>query len=120
MRPGSVEGVHICVEHTVELLLMQDQEMIEALTPYTAEESLTDGIRARGVIRSFENLDVTRLRNPSEAHPKLAVVITDEVLRSYTKGGGFPNRYVRSRRRWEIVVMRGRRHGPLCESVIQS
>ena len=69
---------------------MQDQEMIEALTPYTAEESLTDGIRARGVIRSFENLDVTRLRNPSEAHPKLDVVITDEVLRSHTKGGGFP------------------------------
>jgi hypothetical protein len=93
--------------------------VIEALTPYTAEESLTDGIRARGVRRSCENLDVTRLRNPSEAHPKLAVVITDEVLRSHTKGGGFPKRYVRSRRRWEIVVMRGRQDGPLCESVIQ-
>jgi hypothetical protein len=53
MRPGSVEGVHIRVEHTVELLLIQDQEMIEALTPYTAEESLTDGIRARGVMKEF-------------------------------------------------------------------
>ena len=69
---------------------MQDEQMIEALTPYTAEESLTDAIRARGVIRSFENLDVTSLRNPSEANSKLAIVITDEVLGSHTKGGGFP------------------------------
>jgi hypothetical protein len=60
--------VHIRVEHAVELLLMQDEQMIEALTPYTAEEPLTDGIRARGVIRSFKNLNVTRLSNPSEAH----------------------------------------------------
>jgi hypothetical protein len=69
---------------------MQDQEMIEALTPYAAEEPLTDSIRARGVRRSFQNLDVTRLRNPSEAHPKLAIVITDEILRPHTKSSGFP------------------------------
>ncbi len=69
---------------------MQDEQMIEALTPYTAEESLTDGIRARGVRRGFKNLNVTRLRNPSEANAKLAVVIMDEVLRPHTKGGGFP------------------------------
>ena len=69
---------------------MQDEQVIETLTPHTSEKPLTDGIRARGVIRSFENLDVTRLRNPSEAHPKLAIVITDEVLRPHTKGGGFP------------------------------
>ena len=90
MRPGPVEVVHIRIEHALELLLMQDEQMIEALTPYTAQEPLTAGIRARGVIRSFENLNGTRLRNPSEANAKLAIVITDEVLRPHTKGGGFP------------------------------
>lgn len=65
--------------------------MIETLTPYTAKEPITYGIRAWGVRRSFKNLDVTRLRNTSEAHPKLAVVITDEVLRPHTKGGGEPS-----------------------------
>jgi len=35
MRPGSVEVVHIRVEHALELLLMEDQQMIEALTPHT-------------------------------------------------------------------------------------
>jgi hypothetical protein len=58
------------------LLFMEDEQMIEALTPYTAEESLTDGIRALGVRRRFENLTVTRMSNPSEARTKLAVVIT--------------------------------------------
>jgi hypothetical protein len=58
--------------------------MIETLKPYTAEEPLTDGIRAWGVIRSFKNRYVTRLGNPSEAHPKLAIVLMDEVLRPHT------------------------------------
>ena len=49
-----------------------------------AEEPLTDGIRSWGVIRSFRNRYVTRLGNPSEAHPKLAIVLMDEVLRPHT------------------------------------
>jgi hypothetical protein len=80
---------------------MQDEQMIEALTPHTAQETLTDGIGSRGAIRGFEYLDATCLRNPGEAHPKLAIVIPDEVLRPHTKGGGFPKRYVPSKHRWE-------------------
>ena len=49
MRPGSVEVVRIRVEHAVELLLMEDEQMIEALTPDTSQEPLTDGIGSRGV-----------------------------------------------------------------------
>ena len=103
MRPGSVEVVHIRVEHAVELLLMEDEQMIEALTSYTSQEPLTDGIRSRSVIRSFENLDVTHISKPRETHSKLAIVITDEVLRPHAIGGGFPQRYVQSKRRWDIV-----------------
>ncbi len=33
MRAGLVEVVYIRMKHTVELLLMQDEQMIEALTP---------------------------------------------------------------------------------------
>ena len=89
MRSSSVEVVHICAQHPVKLLLMEDEQMIEALTSYTSQEPFTDGIRSRCVIRGFENLDGTRLSKPREAHPKLAIVITDEVLRSHTIGGGF-------------------------------
>jgi hypothetical protein len=89
MRPGSIEVVHVCVEHAVELLLMHDEQMIEALTSHTAEEALTDGIGSRGVIRGFENLNMTRCSKPRKTHPKFAIVITDEVLRSHSVGCGF-------------------------------
>jgi hypothetical protein len=52
-----VEVRHIGIEDAVELLLMEDEQMIEALTPHTTQEPLTDGIGAWGVIGGFENLD---------------------------------------------------------------
>jgi hypothetical protein len=55
--------------------------VIETLAPHTSQKPLTDGLCARGVRRSFENLNAARMRNLSQAHPKLAVVITDGVLR---------------------------------------
>ena len=38
MRPGSVEVAYISVEYPLKLFLMQDEQMIETLTPYTAKE----------------------------------------------------------------------------------
>ena len=90
MRPSLVEVLDIGVEHAVEALLMQDEQVIQALSTHTAKKPFTDGIRSRSVIRCSENLDVTCFRNPREAHPKLAIIITDEVLRSCSIGGGFP------------------------------
>jgi hypothetical protein len=82
MRSGSVEIVHIRVEHAVELFLMQDEQMIKALTSHTAQEPLTVGIGSRGVIRGLEKLDMTCSSQPRETHSKLAIVITDEVFRT--------------------------------------
>jgi hypothetical protein len=78
------------MEDAVELLLMHDEQMIEALTPHTSQEPLTDGIGSRGVIGGCENLDATRLGNPREGQPKLAIIITAEVLRPHAISGGLP------------------------------
>jgi hypothetical protein len=67
---------------------MQDEQMVEACSPHTAQKPFTDGIGSRGVIRGFENLDVTRLRNPCETHPKLAIIIPDELLRFGSRHSG--------------------------------
>ena len=96
MRSSLVEILDIGVKHTMELLLMQDKQMIEALALYTAQKPFTHGIRSRSVIWYGENLDVTCLREPCEACPKLAIVITDEILRPLAIGGSLPQRYVRS------------------------
>jgi hypothetical protein len=90
MWPGLIEVLNVDVEHAVELLFMQDEQVIETLASHTSENPFTDGIRSRGVIGCFENLDGTRLRNSREADPKLAIIITDEVLRSLAIGGGLP------------------------------
>jgi hypothetical protein len=103
MRPSVVEVLDIGIKYAVELLLMQDEHVIKALATHTSNKPFTDGIRSRSLIRCSENLDVTYFRNPREAHPKLAIVITDEVLRPHAIGGGFSNRYVQSTRRWDIV-----------------
>jgi hypothetical protein len=87
----------------MELLLLEDKQMIETLATHTSVKAFTDGIRSWGVIRDWENLDPTRLRNTGEVRPKLAIVITDEVFRSFAKSGGFPNRYVQSKHRWDSV-----------------
>ena len=46
MRPGLVEVLNVGVEHAVELLLMQDEQMIETLSTDTPQKPFTDGIRA--------------------------------------------------------------------------
>src|SRR5215472_13988920 len=89
MRPGLVEVEQIRMEHPMELLLMQDEQVIETLTSHTTQEALTDRIGSRSRIRSFEHLDVTGFGNPIEGHPKLAIIITDEIPRPYPIGGGF-------------------------------
>jgi hypothetical protein len=90
MRPGLVEVMDICVEYALELLLMQDEQVIETLTPHTAQKPFTDGIRSWSLIRGFENLDPTRLCNPSEARPKLAIVLPKKVFRPLSIRRGFP------------------------------
>ena len=88
------------------LLLMEDEQMVEALTPDTAQEAFTDGIGTWSVIWDCEYLNVIRLRNPRQGHPKPGIIILDEILRPHTKGSGFPKRHVPSTRRWESVSRR--------------
>jgi hypothetical protein len=89
MRSGSIAGLDVGVEHPVELLLLQDEQLVEALPSHTPQKALADGIGSRGVIRRCEPLAATRQRNPREVHPERAIVITDEVCGSLSKCRGF-------------------------------
>ena len=71
------------------LLLMQDEQVIEALTSHTAQEALTDGSGAWSVIRGCEKFDVTGRRHPVETGSKLAVVIMNQILGCLPIRGGF-------------------------------
>jgi hypothetical protein len=53
-----IEVGHILIEHTLELFLVEDQEVIEAFTTHTAEKAFTDGIGSWRLIRRSEECDV--------------------------------------------------------------
>ena len=68
---------------------MEDQQVVEAFLSYTPQEAFADRIGSGSVIGCVENLNRTRGRHTSEAGPKFAVVITNQILWSLPIRGGF-------------------------------
>ena len=69
---------------------MQDQRVIEAFLSHTSQEALADGIGSGCMNRRFEDLDRARFRHTSKARPKLAIIITNQILRPLPIRGCFP------------------------------
>src|SRR5260370_11514296 len=90
MRSCPIEVRHILIEHALELLLMEDLQMVKAFLPHTPHKAFADGVRSWRVIRRFENLNGTRYRYSSEAGPKFAIIITNQILRCLPIRRGFP------------------------------
>ena len=44
MRPCPIEVGNIAIEHSLELLLLKDQQVVQAFLPHTPHETLADGI----------------------------------------------------------------------------
>ena len=89
MRPCLVEVHHIGIEDSLELPLMQDQQVVQTFLPYTPQKALADGIGSWSLIGSFEHLNRTGCRYTSEAGPEFAVVITNQVLGCLSIWGRF-------------------------------
>jgi hypothetical protein len=79
MRSCLVEVGHIGLEDALELPLLQDQQVVQTVLPHTPQEALADRIGSGSMIRCFEHLHRTGGRDTSEAGPKFAIVITNQV-----------------------------------------
>jgi len=79
----------IPLEHTLELLLVEDQQVVKAFLSHTPQEAFANRIRSGSVIRCFKNLNATCRRHPSETGPKFTIVITYQILRCLPIGRGF-------------------------------
>ena len=55
------------------LLLVEDEEVVQAFLPHTSGEAFTDSIGSWGMNRRFEDLDRARFRYPSKARPELVL-----------------------------------------------
>src|SRR6266700_2491262 len=74
----------------MQLLLMENQYVVKALSPDTPQKAFTDRVGSWRMIRCSENLDVARYCNTSVAGSKLAIIITDEILRRLAKRSRLP------------------------------
>ena len=90
MRSSVVEVCHILIEHALELPLVKDQDMIKAFLSHTPHEAFADRIGSWSMIGCFENLNRTCCSYTSEAGPKFAIIITNQILRPLPIRGGFP------------------------------
>ena len=79
MRSSLIEVHNICLKETIELLLMQDQEMIQAFSPHTPKKAFTDGIRSRSPVRRSKYFDATRGSHARKTRPKFAVIIPNQI-----------------------------------------
>src|SRR2546430_10428863 len=87
MRPCLIEIRDVRMEHTLELPLLNNQQMVEAFLPHTSQEAFADGVGSWCMNRCLEQLDATDPRHTSEAGPKFGIVITNEILRCLPLGG---------------------------------
>ena len=71
MRSCLVEVAHIGIEDTLELLLMKDEQMIEAFLSYAPQKPLTDGVGSGSLIGRLEQLDAAGRRHPHKRGAKL-------------------------------------------------
>src|SRR5215813_3450480 len=89
MRSCLIEIRGVRMEHTLELPLLNNQQMVEAFLPHTAQEALADGVGSWCMNRRLEQLDATGRRHSAETGSKLAVVITYQILWCLPIRGGF-------------------------------
>ena len=68
----------------MELLLMENQEMIQAFSPHAAQKAFANGIRSRRPIRRSQDFNSTRCCHSCEIRPEFAVIISNQISRSFS------------------------------------
>src|SRR5438034_6127172 len=81
MWPGLIEILDIGVKDTVQLLLLQDEQVIETLSPHAPQKPLTDRIGSRCMVRRGKHFDAAGCCHACEMGSKLVITITNEIVR---------------------------------------
>jgi hypothetical protein len=79
MWPRLIVVYDIGLEETVELFLLQDQEMIQAFSPDASQKAFTDGIGSWRPVRRSKHFDTTCYCHSGKMLPKFAIIIPDQI-----------------------------------------
>ena len=88
MGPSAVEVRYIPIEHTLELLLAENQQMVKAFLSHTPQEAFTDRLGTGSMIRCSKQFNGARRCHAGKTGSKLAIVIADQILRRLPIRGG--------------------------------
>ena len=81
MGSSLIKVENICIEEAMELLLLENEEVIQAFSSHAPQKTLTDCIGLRGSIRRSKHLDATGGCHSGKIRPEFLVIIPDEVCR---------------------------------------
>ena len=79
MGSGLIKVDDIALEKAVELLLMQDQEVIQAFSPHASQKAFTDSIRLWRSIRRSKHFDATCCCHSCKTRPEFAIIIPNQI-----------------------------------------
>ncbi len=80
MWPSLIVVHDIGFQETVEVFLLQDQEMIQAFPPHASQKSFTDGIGSWRPIGRSKHVDTACCCHACKMLPEFAIIIPDQIL----------------------------------------
>jgi hypothetical protein len=104
MRSRLVEVHDIRLEKPGELLLLEDEEVIQAFSPHASQEAFTDGIRSRSSVWRAKHLDASCCCHACKTRSELVVIISNQISWPFSIGSRLPQRYAPPRHRWENAL----------------
>ena len=85
-----IKVLHIVLEKAVELLLIQDEEVIQAFSPHASQKTFTDGICLRGPIRGLKHFDATGCRHSCKTRSEFTIIVPNQVFGCLSIRSRFP------------------------------
>src|SRR5207244_11388080 len=90
MGSSMVEVHDIRFEKAIKLLLLEDQEVIQAFSSHTSQKAFTDGIGAWRPVRRSKDFDATCCGHLCKMLPEFAIIIPDQVRWGLPIRSGLP------------------------------
>ena len=103
MRSSLIEIQDIGPEEAGELLLMEDQEVIQAFSPYASQKALTDGIGLWRMVWRSKHLDAARCCDARKIRAEFAIIIPNQICWRLSIRSRLPQRYAPPRDPSEIA-----------------
>ena len=85
-----MQVLHIVLEKAVELLLIQDEEVIQAFSPHASQKTFTDGIRSRSSVWRAKHLDATRGCYTRKTRSEFTIIVPNQVFGCLSIRSRFP------------------------------